>query len=79
MARISIGIDMTDRKKLEQEIYTISEKERISIGHDLHDGVGQYFTGIGYLTRILKDKLEGLDLRKRKRPERSSPSLKKPR
>jgi PAS domain S-box-containing protein len=62
VARISIGIDMTDRKKLEQEIITISEKERISIGHDLHDGVGQYFTGIGYLTRILKDKLERLDL-----------------
>ena len=55
--RISIGIDTTERKQLEQEIIGISEKERIKIGNDLHDGVGQYFTGIGFLARIIKDKL----------------------
>lgn len=62
LVRISIAIDITDRKRLEQEIISISEKERIRIGHDLHDGVGQYFTGIGYLTKILKDKLDAYDL-----------------
>ena len=57
LVRISIGIDITERKQLGQEIIEISEKERISIGNDLHDGIGQYFTGIGFLTRIIKDKL----------------------
>ena len=62
LVRISIGFDITERKQLEQEIITISDKERSRIGHDLHDGIGQYFTGIGFLARIIKDKLksEGL-------------------
>lgn len=51
---IKIGIsslltDVTERRKLEEEIIHISEKERMRIGRDLHDGIGQYFTGLGYL------------------------------
>ncbi len=66
IVRISIAVDISERKKLEQDIISISEKERISIGHDLHDGIGQYFTGLGFLARILKDKLSAADL-----PEKS--------
>ncbi|MDR3237863.1 MAG: PAS domain S-box protein [Spirochaetia bacterium] len=66
LVRISIGIDITERKQLEQEIIGISEKERIRIGNDLHDGIGQYFTGIGFLTQVIKDKLAACGL-----PEKS--------
>ncbi len=51
-------VDISIRKKLEEEILYISEKERIRIGHDLHDGIGQDMTGISYLFRVLSGKLE---------------------
>ncbi len=49
--------DITEKKHLEKEIIHISEKERIRMGQDLHDGIGQYFTGLGYLFRTLIDTL----------------------
>lgn len=51
-------VDVTIRKKLEEEILYISEKERIRIGQDLHDGIGQDMTGISYLFRVLSGKLK---------------------
>ncbi len=45
--------DITDRRKLEQEILRISELERRRIGQDLHDGLGQMLTGIGLICRNL--------------------------
>ena len=36
--------EMIERGRLEREIISISEKERWSLGHDLHDGLGQHFT-----------------------------------
>ena len=36
--------EMSERGRLEREIINISEKERWSLGHDLHDGLGQHFT-----------------------------------
>lgn len=58
--RIFTGIvrDITDRRKLEQEILEISEQERRRIGQDLHDGLGQMLTGIGLISRNLARKLE---------------------
>lgn len=35
------GIDITDRRRLEQEILQVSEMEQRRIGHDLHDGICQ--------------------------------------
>ena len=71
--RISIGgreylhtaaRDVTSRKRLEREILEISERERRWAGLQLHDGVGQQLTGIGFLSRALEHKL-----RDRKVPE----------
>ncbi len=42
-------VDITLRRRLEEQILDISERERIRIGHDLHDGIGQELTAIGYL------------------------------
>jgi len=55
---LSISRDVTDRRTLEKEILSISEKERQRIGQDLHDGLGQMLTGIGLITKNLARKLE---------------------
>jgi two-component system, LuxR family, sensor kinase FixL len=57
--RIFTGIvrDITERRRLEQEILETSEQERRRIGQDLHDGLGQMLTGIGLISRNLARKL----------------------
>jgi PAS domain S-box-containing protein len=50
--------DHTERVDLEREVIAIGERERIRIGHDLHDGLAQLLTGIKLLMRSLSDKLE---------------------
>lgn len=52
-----IGRDITERRKLEQEILSISEQEQRRIGQDLHDGLGQMLTGIGLITKNLAQRL----------------------
>jgi len=54
-----IARDITERKRLEQEILEISNREQRRIGHDLHDGVCQQLVGISYLTEALADRLQG--------------------
>lgn len=50
--------DVTLRRKLEEQILDISERERISIGRDLHDGIGQEITAVGYLLGVLVKKIQ---------------------
>jgi PAS domain S-box-containing protein len=50
-------IDITDQKRLERQIQEISEQEKRRIGQDLHDGLGQYLTGIAFMSRLLQRKL----------------------
>ncbi|MFC1549375.1 response regulator [Nitrospirota bacterium] len=63
-------IDITERKSLEKQVLVASEEERQSIGHDLHDGVGQYLTGTAFIAKALEDKL-----RKRSMPEAEDMSM----
>ncbi len=49
--------DITDRRLLEKEIQEISEREQRRLGQDLHDGLGQALTGIGFITKVLAQKL----------------------
>ena len=53
--------DVTDRKLLQREIIEITNRERVQIGQDLHDGLGQHLTGITFLTRALESKLTALN------------------
>lgn len=51
--------DITERKRLEQEILNISEREQRRFGRDLHDGLGQRLTGLEMLSHGLAEDLKG--------------------
>jgi PAS domain S-box-containing protein len=56
---ISIAMrDITERKRLEQEILDVSGRERQSIGRDLHDGLGQELTGVALMLRGLATRIQ---------------------
>ena len=61
--RMFTGIlrDISDRRRLEQEVLRITDNERVRIGQDLHDGLGQMLTGIGLISQNLAAKLETKD------------------
>jgi signal transduction histidine kinase len=49
---IATGIDITERKLLENAILDISAREQRRIGQDLHDGLGQHLTGIAFMAKV---------------------------
>ncbi len=54
----AIERDITERRRLEQQVLRIGERERRRIGQDLHDGLGQDLTGIAFLGKSLQHRLE---------------------
>lgn len=58
LGALSVGHDITERKKLEQELLEIAEREQRKFGHDLHDGLGQRLTGLEMLSHALSEDLE---------------------
>jgi signal transduction histidine kinase/FixJ family two-component response regulator len=50
--------DISQRKVIERELLRVSDAEKSRIGSDLHDGLGQYLTGISCLSVALRDKLQ---------------------
>lgn len=50
--------EMRRRKRLEQEILAISEREQTKIGRELHDSLGQQLTGIAIMAKVLQQRLE---------------------
>lgn len=56
--------DITEQRRLEQEVLRISEHERRRIGQDLHDGLGQMLTGISLINKSIASTLkeQGHDL-----------------
>ncbi len=53
-----VGIDMTERKRLERMILSSSEMERHKIGQDLHERLGQNLAGLVFKSEILRLKLK---------------------
>lgn len=54
--------DITERKRLEEEILEVSTREQRRIGQDLHDGLGQQLTGMTFLLTALERKLASRQL-----------------
>jgi len=54
---IATGIDITERKRLEDAILEISSREQRRIGQDLHDGLGQHLTGIAFMSKVQEQRL----------------------
>jgi len=52
-----IALDITERKRLEQEVLAISGREQRRIGHDLHDDLCQRLGGLQLLTGVLEQEL----------------------
>jgi PAS domain S-box-containing protein len=57
LATLGTSIDITETRRLEQEILQISEHEQQRIGQDLHDDLGQRLTGMAFLGKALTQKL----------------------
>ena len=57
---IAIRTDITERKKLENALLDLTEREQRKFGHDLHDGLGQRLTGMEMLSHALAEDLKGL-------------------
>jgi len=52
-----IARDITLRRRLEEKLLEIGADERRRLGHDLHDGLGQFLLGIGLKTKMLEEVL----------------------
>ena len=55
---LGVNFDITERKRLQQELLEISEREQRKFGHDLHDGLGQQLTGLEMLSHNLAEDLK---------------------
>ena len=53
----ALADEIAERERLEKSILEISERERRSIGHDLHDGLSQHLTGTAITGQLLADRL----------------------
>jgi len=54
---IATGIDITERKRLENAVLEISAREERRIGQDLHDGLGQHLTGVAFMAKVHEERL----------------------
>jgi PAS domain S-box-containing protein len=50
--------EIEERKRLERTLLDISERERRRIGRELHDSIGQLFTGITFMAKVLEHRLD---------------------
>jgi PAS domain S-box-containing protein len=48
-----IAEDITERKRLEQEVLAVSEREQTRLGQDLHDGLCQHLIGAAFAANSL--------------------------
>jgi PAS domain S-box-containing protein len=56
---ISVAVrNITERRRLEQEILDVASRERQTIGRDLHDGLGQELTGVALMLRGLATRIQ---------------------
>jgi signal transduction histidine kinase len=49
--------ETAERRRLDQEIARVADRERRRLGHDLHDTLGQHLTGTALAAQVLREKL----------------------
>jgi signal transduction histidine kinase len=49
---------LQDREELQRQLFAISRRERTSIGHELHDGLGQHLTATALVAKLMSTRLE---------------------
>ena len=49
--------ELVERRRLDQEIARVADRERRRLGHDLHDKLGQHLTGTALAAQVLMEKL----------------------
>jgi signal transduction histidine kinase len=54
----ALNEQIAERERLENAVLEIGRRERLSIGQDLHDGLGQYLLGTALAGKILAQKLQ---------------------
>lgn len=54
---LGIVTDITELRHLEQDLAELEIQQRMEIGHDLHDGLGQYLTGISLKCKAIENML----------------------
>ncbi|MDH4027961.1 MAG: HAMP domain-containing protein [Nitrospirota bacterium] len=57
-SRDELNMEIAERKLLEKKLLEAEERERERIGRDLHDDLGQLFTGLAFKCLGLKNRLE---------------------
>ena len=57
IAVVALFQDITERKRIKEQIVDISGREQRRIAHDLHDGLGQELAAIVYRTKAMKSHL----------------------
>ncbi len=55
-----IARDITQQKLLEKQLLEIAMRERRRLGHELHDGLGQYLAGIAFRAKALAESLSAV-------------------
>jgi PAS domain S-box-containing protein len=58
---VGIAEDITERKRLEEEILDIGDRERRRIGQDIHDGLCQHLAGTAFAAKALEQTLATSD------------------
>ncbi|MBD3344719.1 MAG: PAS domain S-box protein [Chitinivibrionales bacterium] len=54
---MGIITDITEQRKLEQALTEMEARQQLQIGHDLHDGIGQYLTGVAFKCKALEQNI----------------------
>ncbi|MDW8307988.1 MAG: PAS domain S-box protein, partial [Verrucomicrobiales bacterium] len=62
MHTLAVIRDITERKRLEQQLVEVSDREQARIGQDLHDGLGQMLVTLGFDLRRLQERLQARGL-----------------
>ena len=75
-AKSMLEKEMTQRLRLESEILEVTSREKLRVGQDLHDSLGQKLTGAIFLSRALADKLPDSALEEKKEAGRINELLK---